>query len=92
MAITVYEALELDILKGFKVIAGKKGLSNKITHVAVWDYETGDVIGTYVYRVGLGQQDYSFSTAVGLFDSVIGFILVMGGNFISKKSTDRSVW
>jgi len=55
-------------------------------------YQTGDVIGTYVYRVGLGQQDYSFSTAVGLFDSVIGFILVMGGNFISKKSTDRSVW
>ena len=55
-------------------------------------YQTGDVIGTYVYRVGLGQQDYSFSTAVGLFDSVIGFILVMSGNFISKKSTDRSVW
>lgn len=55
-------------------------------------YQTGDVIGTYVYRVGLGQQDYSFSTAVGLFDSVIGFILVMSGNFISKKSTGRSVW
>ena len=55
-------------------------------------YETGDVIGTYVYRVGLGQQDYSFSTAVGLFDAVIGFILVMAGNFISKKSTGRSVW
>lgn len=55
-------------------------------------YETGDVIGTYVYRVGLGQQDYSFSTAVGLFDSAIGFILVMAGNFISKKSTGRSIW
>jgi putative aldouronate transport system permease protein len=55
-------------------------------------YETGDVIGTYVYRMGIGQMDYSFSTAVGLFESVIGFILVMSGNFISKKSTGRTIW
>lgn len=55
-------------------------------------YETGDVIGTFVYRKGIGQMDYSFSTAVGLFESVIGFILVMSGNFISKKTTGRSIW
>lgn len=55
-------------------------------------YQTGDVIGTYVYRMGIGQMDYSFSTAVGLFESVIGFILVMSGNFVSKKASGRSIW
>lgn len=55
-------------------------------------YETGDVIGTYVYRVGLGKMDYSFSTAVGLFNSVVGFLLIMSGNLISKKWLRRSIW
>lgn len=55
-------------------------------------YETGDVIGTYVYRVGLGAMDYSFSTAVGLFNSVIGFVLVVTGNQLSKKLINRSIW
>jgi putative aldouronate transport system permease protein len=55
-------------------------------------YETGDVIGTFVYRVGLGKMDYSFSTAVGLFNSVVGFILVVSGNIISKKLLNRGIW
>lgn len=55
-------------------------------------YQTGDVIGTYVYRIGLGQQDYSFSTAVGLFNSVIGFLLIVLGNELSKKVVKRSIW
>ncbi|GLX66117.1 ABC transporter permease [Paenibacillus glycanilyticus] len=55
-------------------------------------YDTGDVIGTFVYRMGLGQQDYSFSTAVGLFNSVVGFILVISGNMLSKKFLKRSIW
>lgn len=55
-------------------------------------YEVADVIGTYVYRVGLGQQDYSFSTAVGLFDSVIGFILIITGNYLSRKFLQRGIW
>ncbi|MDD9271356.1 ABC transporter permease [Paenibacillus sp. GCM10023248] len=55
-------------------------------------YETGDVIGTFVYRQGLGQQDYSFSTAVGLFNSVVGFILIVAGNELSKKLIKRSIW
>jgi putative aldouronate transport system permease protein len=55
-------------------------------------YETGDVIGTYVYRTGIGQMNYSFTTAVGLFESVIGFLLVISGNFISKKTSGRSIW
>lgn len=55
-------------------------------------YEVADVIGTYVYRIGLGQQDYSFSTAVGLFDSVIGFILIITGNYLSRKFLHRGIW
>ncbi|BFT69873.1 polygalacturonan/rhamnogalacturonan ABC transporter permease [Paenibacillus sp. P36] len=55
-------------------------------------YASGDVIGTFVYRQGLGQQDYSFSTAVGLFNSVVGFILIVAGNELSKKLIKRSIW
>lgn len=55
-------------------------------------YKTGDVIGTFVYRMGLGKMDYSFSTAVGLFNSVIGFLLVVTGNAVSKKLLQKSIW
>lgn len=55
-------------------------------------YEVSDVIGTYVYRIGLGKMDYSFSTAVGLFNSVVGFLLVMLGNTLSRKATGSSIW
>lgn len=55
-------------------------------------YETGDVIGTYVYRIGLGQMDYSFGTAVGLFNSVVGFLLIITGNYLSRVLLQRSIW
>ncbi|MFB9273786.1 ABC transporter permease [Cohnella cellulosilytica] len=55
-------------------------------------YDTADVIGTYVYRIGLGQMDYSFSTAVGLFNSVIGFVLIVSGNSLSRRWIGRSIW
>lgn len=55
-------------------------------------YQSGDVIGTFVYRVGLGKMDYSFSTAVGLFNSVVGFLLVVTGNVVSKKLVQRGIW
>lgn len=55
-------------------------------------YQTADVIGTFVYRIGLGKMDYSFSTAVGLFNSVVGFILVISGNYISRKALNRGIW
>ena len=56
-------------------------------------YETADVISSFVYRKGLGESfQYSFSTAVGLFTSVVNFLLVISCNFISKKITDSSLW
>ncbi|MDW7656235.1 MAG: ABC transporter permease subunit [Bacillota bacterium] len=55
-------------------------------------YETGDVIGTYVYRMGLSNMEYSFSTAVGLFGSIVGFSLMLLANTLSKKHAGRSIW
>ena len=55
-------------------------------------YNVADVIGTYVVRVGLGTMDYSFSTAVGLFNSVVAFVLVVTGNYLAKKYTEKGIW
>ncbi|WP_010274631.1 ABC transporter permease [Paenibacillus senegalensis] len=55
-------------------------------------YDVADVIGTFVYRIGLGTGDYSFSTAVGLFDSVVGLILIVTGNHLCRKYLGRSIW
>ncbi|MBC8059959.1 MAG: sugar ABC transporter permease [Clostridiaceae bacterium] len=55
-------------------------------------YEVADVINTYVYRHGVGQMEYSYTTAVGLFNSVVGFALVMSTNSICRKYLDRSLW
>jgi len=51
-------------------------------------YETADVISTYVYRKGLLEMDYSYGSAVGLFNSIINFILVVLSNTLSKKFTE----
>ncbi|MBO4885795.1 MAG: sugar ABC transporter permease [Clostridia bacterium] len=55
-------------------------------------YKTGDIIDTYVYREGLGDMKYSFSTAVGLFKNVIGFVLVVGTNAITKRINGSGIW
>lgn len=55
-------------------------------------YEVADIIGTYVYREGLLGADYSYSTAVGLFNSFIGLLLVCGSNSLSKKFTESGLW
>ena len=55
-------------------------------------YETGDIIDTYVYRVGLNSMQYSFGTAIGLMKSVIAFILMMSANALAKKFTDSKIF
>ena len=55
-------------------------------------YDVADVIGTYVYRNGMGKMEYSYTAAVDLFNSVIGFILLIIGNKIARKLTDKSIW
>lgn len=55
---------------------------------------TGEIIGTYVYRLGFGSAsgDYGLSTAVGLFNGVISLALILGANYFSKKKTGNGVW
>lgn len=49
----------------------------------------GDILNTYIFRVGLEQGKYSFTTAVGLFKSVVGFVLIIGGDRLAEKLTGR---
>ncbi|MGD9201333.1 MAG: sugar ABC transporter permease [Chitinispirillia bacterium] len=60
-------------------------------------YEIADVLSTYVFRVGVGDfhnvaVSPSLATAAGLFESIIGMVLVIGANFISRKISDTSVF
>jgi len=55
-------------------------------------YETGDIIDTYIYRLGLGNMEYSKSTAVGLFKNLIGFLMVVLTNAITKRISDYGIW
>lgn len=55
-------------------------------------YEVSDVIGTYVYRRGLVMSEYSFSTAVDLFNNVINIILLVIANTVSRKVSENSLW
>lgn len=49
------------------------------------------IIGTYIYEKGLQQGNYSFSTAVGLFNSVVALIMILVGNFVAKKISGKGV-
>lgn len=55
-------------------------------------YVTADVISTFVYRKGIVESSYGFSAAVGLFNSVINFALIITANQLSKKVTETSLW
>ncbi len=55
-------------------------------------YETADVISSYVYRVGILDADYSYSTAVNLFNSLANMIVLFTANFISRKVNETSIW
>jgi putative aldouronate transport system permease protein len=55
-------------------------------------YKTGDIINTFIYREGLGKLNWSQGTMVGLFNSLINMILMLGGNYFSRKISGRSIW
>ncbi|WP_243135156.1 MULTISPECIES: ABC transporter permease subunit [Blautia] len=57
-------------------------------------YEVADIIDTYVYRLGLKNMQYSLSTAIGLFKSAIGLIMIVVVNFIVKKvgGKENALW
>ena len=55
-------------------------------------YETADVINSYVYRLGIEQSNYGVSTAMGLFNSAVGFVLVYIANKMSNKINGTGLW
>lgn len=55
-------------------------------------YETADIIDTYVYRMGIMRNDYAFSTAAGMFKSVVAFILILFVNQIAKRTGNNGIF
>lgn len=55
-------------------------------------YETADVIQTYVYRKGILEANYSYSAAVGLFNAIISFTLLILANFFAKRVGETKLW
>lgn len=55
-------------------------------------FETADTISTYVYRIGIEKANYSLSTAVSFFNSIVGFVLVIIANYFSNKVNDTGLW
>ena len=55
-------------------------------------YETADVFSTYTYRMGLQNQKYSLSTAVGLFNTMVNIVFLLFTNWISTKTTESGLF
>ena len=55
-------------------------------------YDVADIIDTYVYRIGIVNADYSFSTAAGMFKSVVAFIMIVVVNAIAKKTGNEGLY
>lgn len=69
--------------------AGFDQVYNLVTPIV---YESGDILDTWIYRIGLISRQYSLGTAVGLLKSVIGLILMLSANEMAKKFTDRKIF
>ncbi|MBM7566819.1 ABC transporter permease [Paenibacillus sacheonensis] len=55
-------------------------------------YDVGDIIDTYVYRLGLLQSQFELATAVGLFKGIIGVILIVSANNVIRRMGEKSLW
>ena len=56
------------------------------------NYETADVISTYVYRIGIQNAQYSFGAAVGFFNSVVNTAFIIMANFLSRRLSGTYIW
>ncbi len=55
-------------------------------------YKTGEVISTYIYKIGIEGMQYSLSTAIGLFKNVIALILIVGTNYLCRAFDEYALW
>ena len=64
----------------------------------IWVFLSGvnqdkiEIFDTFIYRIGLQGAQFSFSTTVGLFKSVVGLVMLVGSNYISKKLVDKGLF
>jgi len=56
------------------------------------NFAASDIISTYTYRVGLINADFGYSTAIGLFNTLINLVFLIGSNTLSRKATGESLW
>ena len=89
-------AKEVNRRRTFAIIshpdAGKTTLTEKLLLYSGATYETADIISTYVYRRGLLTADFSYGTAIDLFQTVISLILVTSTNWLGKKIGGAGLW
>jgi putative aldouronate transport system permease protein len=55
-------------------------------------YEVADVFETYTYRTGLIERRFSYATAVGLFKSVVGLVMVYSTNYLARSTGEKALW
>ncbi|MGO4499690.1 ABC transporter permease [Paenibacillus sp. 2RAB27] len=55
-------------------------------------YATADVLSTYVYRTGIQSMNYSYATAIDLFSSIINLLFILTANWISRRTSETSLW
>ena len=55
-------------------------------------YEVADIIDTYVYRQGIVELRYDYSTAVGLFQNVVGVALLFIANYVTRRFSEFALW
>ena len=55
-------------------------------------YDQADIISSFVYRYGLQQLNFSYGTAVDVFNSIVNLILLVGANKLADKLTGESLW
>ena len=51
-----------------------------------------ELLSTYIYNRGVLNSEYSYSTAVGLFNSAVSFLLILVANTLSRRLTEESLW
>ena len=88
----LYEAAELDGANRFQQCLHVTIPAILPTMYTPTTYETADIIATYVYRMGLGSGNYSYATAVGLFQGVINLVLLTVANKVSSWLTGSGLW
>ncbi|QNP69598.1 sugar ABC transporter permease [Streptomyces roseirectus] len=55
-------------------------------------YPTADVVSTYLYRAGVESNSFSYAAAIGLFEAVIGLVLITSANQLSRRTVGTSLW